>query len=135
MEKLYTEIAGSLNMMIPEEWSKILLYAGVDEGYSQVYFYYYPKTNNKPIYSLDIVDRYNIDKKIYESFDQKLYDCFVRLWEEFKIQGQEPWTYLTFILDNEGKMKIDFKYDDISALDFIERQNKWEAEHLGFVNK
>ncbi len=131
METLYMEIAELLNKMIPEEWSRILLYSEVREGMSQVYFYYYPKLQNKPIYSLDIVDIYDIDKQNYKNIDHKLYDCFERLWEEFKIQGQEPWTHLTFFLDSTGKMKIDYNYDDISQISPVEKQDKWEAKYLG----
>ncbi|WP_094606262.1 putative antitoxin YezG [Sporomusa silvacetica DSM 10669] len=134
MEEFYPRIAELLNQMIPEEWSEILLYSEVREGFSQVYFYYYPKADGKPIYSLDIVDIFDIDKRNYKSLKQALYDCFERLWEEFKIQGQEPWTNLTFLLDSEGKMKIDYNYDDISQISPVEKQDKWEAKYLGYKN-
>lgn len=130
MEELYAQIANLLNQMIPEEWSRILLYSEVREGMSQVYFYYYPTSQDKPIYSLDIVDIYNIDKQSYKNFDHKLYDCFERLWEEFKIQGQETWTYLTFLLNSTGKMKIDYSYEDVSQECPVEKQEKWEAKYL-----
>ncbi|WP_196591662.1 immunity protein YezG family protein [Pectinatus frisingensis] len=130
MEELYGQIADLLNQMIPEEWSRILLYSEVREGMSQVYFYYYRTSQDKPIYSLDIVDIYNIDKQNFKNFDHKLYDCFERLWEEFKIQGQEPWTHLTFFLDSTGKMKIDYSYEDVSEISPVEQQEKWEAKYL-----
>ncbi|MDG4850796.1 immunity protein YezG family protein [Peribacillus frigoritolerans] len=50
--------------------------------------------------------------------------------EEFKEQEQELWTNLTFILDNTGKMKINYGYEDISELSPVEKQDKWEAEYL-----
>lgn len=131
MEELYPQIAKLLNQMIPEKWVKVLLYSEVREGFSQVYFYYYPESKDYPIYSLDIVDIYNIDKRDFKNLKQKLYDCFERLWEEFKLIGQEPWTHLTLSLDISGKMKIDYKYNDISQMSPVEKQNKWEAQYLG----
>lgn len=131
MEEFYPQIADLLNQMIPEEWSRILLYSEIREGFSQVYFYYYPKLEDKPIYSLDIVDIYDIDKRNYKNLKQRLYDYFERLWEEFETQGQEPWTHLTFILDSTGKMKIEYGYEDISQISPVEKQEKWESKYLG----
>ncbi|MGZ0086031.1 immunity protein YezG family protein [Caldibacillus thermoamylovorans] len=51
-----------------------------------------------------------------------------RLREEFK--EQEPWTNLTYILDNTGRMKIHYGYDDLSEMSPVEKQEKWENEYL-----
>ena len=45
-------------------------------------------------------------------------------------QDQEPWTSLTFILDNMGRMKLNYGYGDISEISPDEKQDKWEAEYL-----
>ncbi|MCA0972228.1 antitoxin YezG family protein [Halobacillus litoralis] len=130
MEVTYQKVANILVEMIPEEWEKILLYAEVREGFSQVFFYYYPINQEQPVYSLDIVDMFNIDKPRHKELKQELYDCFEELWNEFIVQGQEPWTRLTYILDNLGKMKLNYEYDDISEISLDEKQDKWEAEYL-----
>lgn len=44
----------------------------------------------------------------------QLLDNFAELWNEFKNNGQEQWTNLTFILENNGKFKIDYDYTDLS---------------------
>lgn len=113
MEEIYQEVADILVNMVPEEWNRILLYAEIREGYRKVFFYYY--TNNNHVYSLDIPDLFQIDEDSFESLEGDLYNCFSALWNEFKSQDvQEPWTSLTFILDNSGKMNIDYGYEDIS---------------------
>jgi len=130
MEQLYQEIANILVNIVPEEWKKILLYAEYREGYKKVYFYYFPETGDKPIYSLDIVDLFTIDEDELEELEDELYKCFSRLWEEFKEQEQERWTNLTFILENTGKMKINYGYENLSEISPVEKQDKWEAEYL-----
>lgn len=130
MEAIYQKVANILVEMIPEEWEKILLYAEVREGFSQVFFYYYPVNQEQPVYSLDIVDMFNIDIPLHRKLKQELYDCFEELWNEFMVQDQELWTRLTYILDNMGKMKLNYGYEDISEISPDEKQDKWEAEYL-----
>ncbi|WP_208590071.1 immunity protein YezG family protein [Gracilibacillus suaedae] len=130
MEQTYQQIANTLVNIVPEEWERILLYAEYREGYRKIFFYYYPQTGIKPVYSLDIIDFFNIEEEEYDQLEDELYECFTMLWEEFKEQGQEQWTNLTFILDNTGKMKIDYGYEDISEISPVEKQDRWEAKYL-----
>lgn len=130
MEQIYQQIANTLVNIIPEEWKKIFLYAEFREGYKKVFFYYYPETEGEPVYSLDITDLFNVDEDEFDVLENELYNCFSRLREEFKEQEQEQWTNLTFMLDNTGKMNINYGYEDISERSPVEKQDKWEAEYL-----
>lgn len=130
MEQTYQQVANTLVNIVPEEWTKIFLYAEYREGYRKVFFYYYPKTELKPVYSLDITDSFNIDEDEFDELDNELYNSFSRLWEEFREQEQEQWTNLTFILDNTGKMEIKYGYEDISELNPVDKQAKWESDYL-----
>ncbi|USK82588.1 DUF600 family protein [Peribacillus frigoritolerans] len=130
MEQTYQQIANTLINIIPEDWKQIFLYAEFREGYKKVFFYYYPETGGQPVYSLEITDLFNVDEEEFDGLDDDLYNYFSRLREEFKEQEQELWTNLTFILDNTGKMKINYGYEDISELSPVEKQDKWEAEYL-----
>ena len=130
MNRLYREIAETVNEMIPEEWKEIFLYAEFREGYKKVFFYYYSEIEGEPVYSLDITDIFNVDDAEFDGLEKELYNCFSRLLEEFKEQNQKIWTSLTFILDNTGKMKINYGYENISDLSPVEKQDKWEAEYL-----
>ena len=129
-EQIYQQIANTLVNIVPKEWGKIFLYAEIREGYKKVFFYYHTQYKEKPVYSHDITDLFNIYEDDYDELEDELYNCFTRLWDEFKVQEQEQWTSLTFILDSTGKMKINYGYEDISELSPIEKQDKWEAEYL-----
>lgn len=130
MESIYLEIADALLNIIPEEWDKVLVYSEVREGYERMYFYYYPKDELKPIYSLDIIDNFNVDEELLEEKEMKLYECFRGLWNEFKNQEQEQWTNLTFILNCKGKMNIDYNYDNVSEISPVDKQNEWMKKYL-----
>ena len=130
MERIYPKIANILLNMIPEEWDKVLVYSEVREGYERMYFYYYPKNELNPIYSLDIVDNFDVDEDVLENKEMQLYECFRVLWYEFKNQGQEQWTYLTFILYSTGKMNIEYNYSNVSEISLVDKQNNWMKKYL-----
>lgn len=131
MENLFTKIATALINIIPEDWDKLYLYAEMRDGYEKVFFYYYSTGSDFPIYSLDITEKFNINKRQFDESENHLYDCVSELREEFKTQGQEQWTNLTFILDSTGKMKIDYGYEDVSQISPVKKQEEWEAKYLG----
>lgn len=130
MENIYQNIANVLNDMLPEEWSRILLYAEIREGYAHIFFYYYPINSKKPIYSLKIEEKFNLDIQRYSELENQLYDYCEELWHEFGGQQQEKWTSLTFILDNNGKMKVHYQYNDLSEIDPTSKRKQWEEKYL-----
>lgn len=130
MELIYQKIVDALLDIIPEKWDKVLVYSEVREGYERMYFYYYPKDELKPIYSLDIVDKFIVDEELLEKKEMKLYECFRDLWYDFKVQEQEQWTYLTFKLDSKGKMNIEYNYDDVSEISPVNKQDDWKKKYL-----
>lgn len=130
MEQRYQQVADILVNMIPEEWDKILVYAEIREDYKKVFFYYYTQLREKPVYSLDIPEAFDISEDEFDELENELYNSFTKLWEEFRVQNQEQWTNLTYMLERTGKMKIDYGYEDIAELNPVEKQDKWEAEYL-----
>lgn len=132
MENLYQKIANQVNEMIPEDWEKILIYAEVSEGATEVFFYYYPE-GKEPVYCFNISNIFEIDEEKFDDMHDELMEYFEQLWEEFKNNKQELWSNLTFILDNEGKFKIDYNYDDLSQAIGYKQQIIWEYKYLGIV--
>lgn len=130
MESLYQKIAATVNEMIPQDWAKVLTYAETREGYAAVYFYYYPTGSDTPIYSLDIPDHFSIDQQKHAQLEDQLFEYFRELWYEFKAQGQEQWTSVTFILDRSGKFKMDFTYEDLSQMGPSEKRKLWKEKYL-----
>ncbi|MEG2018789.1 MAG: DUF600 family protein [Clostridium sp.] len=131
MEKIYENIGENLNEIIPEEWSRVVLYSEVSKHSSTTYFYFYPKNSNELIYSLDIEDNYDIDEdaleELFDSLDMELKS----LYHEFKSNKQKPWTNLTLELKSDGEFNIDYDYSDLSDSDDYEQQIIWKYEKLG----
>ncbi|MCI6693247.1 MAG: antitoxin YezG family protein [Clostridium sp.] len=133
MGELYVDIANKVNEIIPDKWEKIWLYAEVLDDSSEVYFYFYSKISKKIIYSHDIPNKYKVNNGIYEDLLFELLDIIQELNSEYKQNNESVWTNLTFLLDNTGKFKIKYNYDDVLKSEFTsgERQIIWEYEVLG----
>ncbi|MBC1500343.1 DUF600 family protein [Listeria weihenstephanensis] len=137
MERLYQEIANHVMQIIPEEWDKFLLYSEVDEERDATFFYYYPKSTNTPIYSLEIEDMEGVNEELIEAETDKLDNCLRALWNEFIINKQEAWKSVNFTLDSTGSFEINYSYDalDEYGYTFYERVTIWKYEKLGILPK
>ncbi len=129
--QIYQKIASTLDETIPEEWDKVYMYGEIGEGVRKSYFNYYPKGTNESVYSHNIPEEFEISEDEYDKLWYKLLDNLTELWQEFKNNGQEVWTNLTFILDSTGKFKIDYDYTDLSDADDMERHIIWDYKYLG----
>ncbi|MFC7393456.1 antitoxin YezG family protein [Scopulibacillus cellulosilyticus] len=133
MEELYQRAANLINDIIPENWDKVYLYAEINEDGGRVFFYYYPINDKVPVYSLDIINRFSVEKSEFDELNYDLFECFDELWEEFKRNNQEVWSNLIFILDNTGGFEIEYGYDDITDADQTEIHTVWAYRHLGLI--
>jgi hypothetical protein len=109
LNKIYEKIADNLNQTIPEEWDKVYMYGEVNEHMQKAFFYYYPSNSDK------------------------LLEIMEELWNEFKNNGQEPWTNFTFVLESNGKFKIDYDYTDLSEASPREQRWIWKYKYLGIM--
>ncbi|MBC2176472.1 DUF600 family protein [Listeria booriae] len=137
MEELYQEIATEINMIIPEQWSEVLLYSEVEEHSDATFFYYYPMGKSTPIYSLDIEDIEGVDVEEVDNGLSNLSDLLRKLWNEFIVNKQEPWKSLNFILNSKGKFNIRYSYEDLEkdGYDYVDRVAIWEYEKLNMLPK
>lgn len=135
MESLYQEIANQVNNVIPEDWSRLLLYSEMDQYRGATFFYYYPVEGKDPIYSLDIEDMEHIDMDEVQNGLSNLNGLLRDLWNEFIENKQEPWKSLNLSLDSEGKFNIQYSYDDLEkdGYDYIERVKIWKYEKLDIL--
>lgn len=130
---IYVKIAETLNEIIPEEWSKVLLYGEINEDIRTAYFNYYPNGSHESVYSHDIPNMFNISKSEYKELLRQLLDDLEELWQVFKKNEQEAWTNLTFILESNGKFKIDYDYTDLSESSPHRQHIIWDYKYLGIM--
>jgi uncharacterized protein (TIGR01741 family) len=134
VEPIFQEIAQTVIDMIPEEWSKVYLYSEMEAEGGCIFFHYYPITDGKPVYSLNIPELFHVDEDEFEQLKDDLWEHVEGLWNEFKQSGHEPWSTLTMIIE-ERRFNIDFGYEDLSKGDSFERSLAWEYKYLGIVPK
>ncbi|QNK47032.1 DUF600 family protein [Brevibacterium sp. PAMC23299] len=133
LNEYYLKIAQTVNGMIPEEWSKVILYGEVNEGTGTAFFFYQSIINDKLIYSHDIPELHSISRIEYRETWRRLIKVLKELLDEFKDNNQEQWTNLTFTLESTGKFKVDYDYEDLSDADDHERRVIWEYTRLGLL--
>ncbi len=133
LNQIYIKIAKSLNEAIPEEWDKVYMYGEISEDAQKTFFNYYPAGSNESVYSLDIPDLFDISEDENDDLRYQLLNILEELWQEFKNNGQEVWTNLTFILESTGKFKIDYDYTDLSEASPSENHLIWDYKYLGIM--
>lgn len=129
----YSAIADKLNEMIPCEWDNVYMYGEVLEDSREVYFYFKPAGEDEFVYGHDIPSKYDVERKMSRESMRALRTLVAELHNEFVNSGGVAWTSITFSLDNTGKFKADFGYEDVLNSPFSsgERQIIWEYEVLG----
>ena len=133
LNRIYQNIAQIVVETIPEEWSKVFVYGEINEDVRKAFFFYYPLNNNSPVHSHNIPEIFGIKKEEYKANWRILLDHLEELWYEFKNNSQEPWTNLTFIFNDEGELKIDYDYEDLSEANDYERRIIWKHKYLGLI--
>jgi uncharacterized protein (TIGR01741 family) len=131
-EELYQLIGNKLIGIIPDEWSKICLYAEILPSSRIVYFYFESTSKKELIYSHSIPKVYGVDEGIYDRLCGELQEYFVELNEGFRSTHDQPWTNLTMFLDQSGKFNIDYNYDEV-VYNPSQQRTIWKYEVLGLL--
>ncbi|AXK19195.1 MULTISPECIES: antitoxin YezG family protein [Bacillus] len=136
MNKLYREIAETVNEMIPEEWEKFYFYAQISETGGGTYFFYNTPENRQCFnYSVKIPFNYAIDKEEFKKNKRKLFELSDELRNVFKDNQQELWYSFTMTLESSGKFKMHYDYTNWfnTEYGFSDQMIIWKNKYLGEV--
>ncbi|MCM2603435.1 antitoxin YezG family protein [Rossellomorea marisflavi] len=135
MDKLYREIAETVNEMIPEEWEKFYYYAQISETGGGTYFFYNTLENKHYKYSVEIPFNCQVDEDEFERKEDVLYQLCKELRTVFLDNEQEPWYSLTMSLESSGKFKLHYDYTNWFDTDygFSDQMMIWKNKYLGEV--
>ncbi|TKI63149.1 DUF600 family protein [Lysinibacillus mangiferihumi] len=135
MNRLYREIAETVNEMIPEDSNKFYFYAQISENGGGTYFYYNTFENKQYKYSLEIPFKYQIDEDEFERKEDVLYKLSKKLRKVFKDNEQELWYSFTMSLESSGKFKLYYDYTNWFDTDysFSDQMIIWKNKYLGEV--
>lgn len=134
MNKLYREIAETVNEMIPEEWEKFYYYAQISETGGRTYFFYNTPENSQHFnYSVEIPFNYSIDKEEFKKNKRKLFELSDELRNVFKDNQQELWHSFTMTLESSGKFKMHYDYTNWFNTDYLfsDQMIIWKNKYLG----
>jgi uncharacterized protein (TIGR01741 family) len=137
MNSLYSELARKIAGMMPDEWTKIYLYAEILSDSRTLYFFFQRASDNEIIHFLRIPDRYKVNERIFDRMHHEAIEIAVQLHDEFKANYEKVWTNFTFVLENTGKFSIKFNYTDVnnSGFNITEMQKIWMYEVMGMEPK
>jgi len=113
---IYNELAQYLVL----GWEKLIVYLEYGEGYYSISFY--EKVNGRyyKCYDLSDVSEDDLDQS-FERIDKAV--------SIDRGKEKDPWSNMTMIVDNTGKMHVDFDYTDLSngAYKYIKQ---WKKNYL-----
>lgn len=122
-EKIFQEVFDLLRDFLPQNWTKTILFAGYTKGsYSMKY---YCRTGNGTFtdcFILGGVSRADL-LKLFVNINKILSK------ERMSLDDKNRWSILTMIVDDDGKMKTEFDYDDHSE-DMLAYEKEWKKKYL-----
>lgn len=131
----YSEMAETLNSMIPIDWKRVVMLAEVEKDWSTTTFYFISEDDNVYHWG-DIFDKLGGDEDEFDELFEELEEINEAFWNEFNEAGVEVWNAFTFDLTSEGTFKINFDYDDnIHNVGTRERHLRWAYNMIGLVPK
>ncbi|MCL1976067.1 MAG: antitoxin YezG family protein [Firmicutes bacterium] len=134
---LYGQITELLSSMIPTDWDKIYLLGEVEKdqlSYSSTFYYTDSDTKNI-VKCVNILNIYDEDEDTFIEALSELGDLIFALNNCFKENEQELWEQVVFVLDNDGSINIDYKYDVMVEDDGgqMGREVIWAYDTFGYI--
>lgn len=122
-EKTFQEVFDLIQDFLPQNWKETIFFAGYTKGsYSMKYYCRVGDGTFIDCFSFDDVSRADL-LKLFINIDKILSK------ERASFDEKNRWTILTMIVDDSGKMKTEFDYDDHSE-DMIAYENVWKKKYL-----
>lgn len=134
LKEYYSEIANTVNDLIPCEWKKLALYAEVNEDRNFFTFYFEHKEG--AVYRwADIPDEYygRVDIEKFGSLLTALEEINKNFWNECKDTDNGPWCTYSFELDSDWKFKMNYGYEIDESLSEFEREIRWAYDVFGVI--
>lgn len=118
LNKVYQEISQLINDTIPVEWKEFFFQGEIKDGEGGVFFFFNTLESDEFKYCYYIPELYNVDRRVYEEYEDQIFERTVELQELFIENDQEPWFTVTLIVDEERKLKVHYDYINWSETDF-----------------
>lgn len=121
---MFQNIFDELQNALPEEWKRLAFYASYTDGsYGMKYYVDLGNNQYKDCYELGMYSNIEL-LKLFMSIDKIISPV------RDNLEPEKTWSVMTMLVDNEGNMKTEFDYRDISE-NFIAYEREWQKKYLG----
>lgn len=119
----YQNIFDALQEVLPRQWHKVVFCVEYGESsYSMKYFVDLGDGEYIECFKLDGIPKHNIIRSF------ALIDSLI-MPARRDLTKKDTWSVMTLSVDENGNLKADYEYDDISE-EPIEYHNIWKKKHL-----
>ena len=119
IQEIYISIQHQLNILVPEKWDGIYLYASVMNQFNnmqtwEMYFYYIPKSllKKNPINVYEVPNKFNVDEKEYLELVDNLGKTIKKLYKEYKNANEKEWTNMVIAIKN-SQFLVEYNDEDL----------------------
>lgn len=121
--KIFQKIFDILQPVLPNGWKKMVLFVGYTAGsYTMKYYTCDNQGRFTDCFSQSVINRTQLIK-LFMSIDKAVSP------ERKKLNEKNKWSVLTMIVTDDGKMKTDFDYTDISD-NAIAYEQSWKEKYI-----
>ncbi len=126
-DKIFQDIFDRIQDYLPRDWKRVIYFVGYTEGSYSMKFY---SQNGEGEY-LDCFHMQGATKgqlvKLFMDIDKILSK------ERIELSDEHKWSSLTMVVEENGTMKTEFDYEDLTN-DMISYEKRWREKYLrGFL--
>lgn len=119
----YQSIFNTLKDILPDDWNNVVFYAEYGESsYSMKYFVDSGDGKYTECFKLKGISKRDIIK-VFAAIDSQIMPI------RKELSKRDTWSVMTLVIDDEGKFKADYEYDDISE-DSIGYYQRWKEKYF-----
>ncbi|NLM36441.1 MAG: DUF600 family protein [Clostridiales bacterium] len=130
VKEMYEELADKIKTIIPVKWDKILLRAEVQKEVNSVYYCFYESETGQLKEYSSLTKEYGVDRKRRMFFTTEISRIIKMLYDYFIKIGEKKWTTITYILEKDGTIKVEYGYEDLDNSDEVTRKELWKEKYL-----
>lgn len=122
-EELFQSIFEQLQGILPDEWKKVIFYAGYSEGsYNMKFYVDIGDGNYKDCFELETISKMQL-VKLFMSIDKIITEV------RNNLEKEKRWTVLTMVVDADGNFKADYDYVNLNEV-FVSYEQEWKKRYL-----
>lgn len=130
VKEMYEELAEKFKNIIPVEWDKIILMSEVEREVNSVYYCFYESETGELKEYTSLTKEYGVDRKRRMFYTGELSRVIKMLYDYSTKNEERKWTSITFIMEKDGAIKVDYGYEDLDETDEATRKALWKERYL-----